>query len=147
MNVEKFMSKTAVTVTPDTPLPQVWKLIFEKHIHGLPVVDGSKKLLGIVSEEDLLNKLFPGYEDISEFSLTADNDEEVIEKLNKLKHLTAEKVMNKRVYFTRPDTLIMRALSRMMARHVRQLPVLDDNDRVVGVISKADIFRGLFKKR
>jgi CBS-domain-containing membrane protein len=143
MQVSHFMSKTAVCVSPTTPLTHIWKLIFEKHIHGIPVVDKNNKLLGIIAEEDMLKKLFPDYE---EFSFNPDNEAEVTERLEKLKHVTAEKIMNSRVYFTRSDTLIMRALSRMMAQHVRQLPVLDENDHVVGMLSKADVFRGLFRK-
>ena len=43
-------------------------------------------------------------------------------------------------YFSRESTLVMRALSRMIVRHVDQLPVLNDEDEVVGVITKGDIF-------
>ena len=74
-------------------------------------------------------------------------DEQIEVKLEKLKKLTADKVMNKKVYFTRVDTIVMRALSRMMVHKVRQLPVLDDDDRVVGMVSKADIFKGLFRRK
>ena len=146
MNVANFMSRQVVTVTPKTPLHEVWKIIFKKHIHGLPVVDERRKLLGIIAEEDLLAKLFPEYDDLEATLGKLNDDEQIKEKLGKLKKLTAEKIMSKRIVFTRPDTEVMRALSRMIVRKVRQLPVVDDDDRLVGMISKSDIFRKLFNR-
>ena len=58
----------------------------------------------------------------------------------------AKDVMNKRVVFTRKDTEIMRALSRMIVRQVDQLPVIDEAEKVVGMITKGDIFYALAKK-
>lgn len=146
MRVRDYMSSQIVSAPPNTPILEVWNLIFKKHIHGLPIVDKRKRLVGIVSEEDLLTKLFPDYNDsIPDISATeGDEDAEIKLKLEKLQHFTAEKVMSRRVYYARPDTHIMRALSRMIIRKVRQLPVLDNEDKLVGMISKGDIFDGLF---
>lgn len=150
MRVRAFMSTQVVTATPDTPIQEVWNIIFKKHIHGLPIVAKKMKLLGLVSEEDLLTRLFPDYNDvIPDFTAGEewdDEDEEIKLKLEKLQHRTAENVMNRHVYFARPDTHIMRALSRMIIRKVRQLPVLDHEDTLVGMISKGDIFDELFMR-
>jgi CBS-domain-containing membrane protein len=65
----------------------------------------------------------------------------------RISELTAKKardVMSTHVIFTRHETPIMRALSRMIVRGVDQLPVLNDHNEVVGVITKGDIFHGLF---
>lgn len=147
MQVQKFMKTSVLTASPDTTVSEIFNLFYKKHLHSLPVVDRQKHMLGIISEEDLLERLFPGYEDGIEALLSDETDEELIEKLKKVKHKTAADVMVKRVYFARVDTLVMRALSRMIVRKIRQLPVLDDDDRLVGMISKADIFRGIFKLR
>lgn len=144
MTVRQFMNSKIVTVATGTLLPQVWELITEKHIHGLPVVDTKGKFLGFISKEDMLAKLFPESE--SEEGLMSDTDEDIEERLEKLKKVTVDKVMKKEVFFTRADTNVMRALSRMIVRKVRQLPVLDDDDRHVGMISKADIFKGIFRR-
>lgn len=145
MTVKQFMNSKIVTVSTDTLLPKVWKLLSSKHISGIPVVDKDHKLVGYISKEDILVKLFPDDEDLK--NRFDDSDEQIEVKLEKLKKLTASKVMSKRVIFTRVDTLVMRALSRMMVQKVRQLPVLDEDDLVVGMISKADIFKGLFRRK
>ena len=148
MKVGQIMSQPVVTTSPTTLVNDVWKLIFKTHIHGLPIVDNHQKLIGIVSEEDLLRKLYPNYaEIIPDFSAGEDFEGEMGEKLEKLKKMTVEKVMNKQVVSTSPDSNVMRALSRMIIRKVRQLPVLSAHGKIIGMISKGDIFDGLFKKR
>ncbi len=137
------MNTKVVTATPETLLPQVWDLISRKHIHCVPVIDFRKKLVGIVSKEDILAKLFPEVEDNQD--RFDDSDEEIELKVEKLKKMTVEKIMNRRVFFTRGESNIMRALSRMIVRNVRQLPVIDESEKVVGMISKNDIFKKLFK--
>lgn len=142
MTVAQFMNSKVVTITAGTPLPEIWKLIVAKHLNGMPVVTRDKKLLGFVSKEDILAQLFPESEDVDE--TIGDTDADIEERLDKLKKMTVEKVMNRRPFFTRIDTNVMRALSRMIVRRVRQLPVLDDDDQVVGMLAKTDIFKGLF---
>ena len=145
MKVADFMSTSLVTISPDSTLSRVWELISQKHIHGLPVIDKNKKMIGFVSKEDMLSKLFPDSEDPEE--MYDDSDDTIEEKLEKLKKMTVEKVMNKKVIFTRTDTPILRALSRMIVRKIHQLPVLDDDSRLVGLISKGDVFNGMFKRK
>lgn len=145
MIVKLFMSTNVVAAEPSTPLPQIWKKFTTVRIHGLPVIDKDKKLLGIIAEEDILAKLFPDESELTELPL--EREDEIEEKVAKLKKLTAQEIMSKKVYFTREDTNVMRALSRMIVRKVRMLPVLDDDDKIVGMISKGDIFRAVFKKR
>lgn len=145
MIVRKYMNTHVVVVAPESPLPEIWQLISQKHVNGLPVVTKDKKLLGFISKENILAKLFPESEDIEE--VINETDEDILERLDKLKKLTVEKVMNPHPFFTRVDTNVMRALSRMIVRRVRQLPVLDDEDRVVGMLAKSDIFKVFFRQR
>lgn len=147
MLVSKFMTRKVITATPETSLLQVCELIFKKNVHSLPIVDKDEKLVGIISKEDLLTKLYPTYgEIIPDFSMGEDF-EDLKGKFEKLKNWNVEKIMNRRVIYTRPESNVMRALSRMIVRNVRQLPVLDDDERVMGMISKGDIFKGMFKQR
>lgn len=140
------MSARVFSVSPKTPLRDLWKAIFKKGIHGVPVVDRKKKLLGIVAEEDLLKLLYPKYEDLIEDFTSASDFEAMEEKIHELTSLNAEHIMSKKIIFTRPDAPIMRALSRMITRNVRQLPVVAENDTLVGMVTKGDVFDILFRK-
>lgn len=111
----------------------------------MPVVDQHKKLLGIVSKEDLLKKLYPNYLDLVDDFSKASDFQEMEDKVKDLIYVSAQEIMNTHVIFTRGDTPVMRVLSRMIAQKVDQLPVLSDDDIVIGMITKGDVFKGLFK--
>lgn len=146
MKVHHVMSTSIVTVTPKAKFRELWKAIFKKQVHALPVVNEEKKIIGIISEEDLLRLLYPDYRDLVNDFVRARDFEEMEEKLHDLVDLEASHVMCSRVIFTRPDTPLMRALSRMLVRGVRQLPVISHNNQLIGMVSKGDIFDALFKR-
>lgn len=146
MKVRDVMSKKVEFVSPDTPLRDLWKAIFKKHIHALPVVGKDKKMIGIVVEEDLLTPLYPNYRELVEDFVGAEDFEEMEEKIHDLVKLKANDVMNKRIIFTRDDSPVLRALSRMIVHKVHQLPVVTEENILIGVITKGDIFDSLFKK-
>lgn len=147
MIVRDLMSKKLTVVKPDTTLRDLWKSIFSHRVNAVPVVDSKGKLLGIISKEDMLKLLYPNYEDMMEDLFTSYDFDSMEERIHELNVKKARDIMCKRVVFTREDTQIMRALSRMIARRLNQLPVLSrKNDMVVGMVTKGDIFRALFKK-
>lgn len=146
MKVSDVMSKRVVTVSPETLFRDVWEKIFRRRVNALPVVDKKKKLLGIITREDLLSRLYPKYQEVMEQLETNADFEGLETRVEDLVTLRAKDLMCKKVIFTRDETLIMRALSRMIVRRVNQLPVLTEDDRVVGMITKGDIFYTLFRK-
>lgn len=140
------MKKVKHAVPPETPLRELWKIIFKKKVNALPVVDKHKRIVGIVSEQDLLKPLYPNYREVIEDFVSASDFEEMEEKVHELTKLKAKHVMNKAVIFTRTETPILRALARMLTRRVGQLPVLSEENILIGIITKGDIFDALFKK-
>ena len=146
MHISSIMSKSVTFASADLTVRAMWKLLFASKVNAIPVIDTKKKLMGIVTKEDLLKALYPDYEEYF-VDLGDIQDYEAMElKVKEMGSKTAREIMCKRVVYTRIDTPIMRALSRMIARRLNQLPVLDDEDRVVGMVTKGDIFYALFKK-
>lgn len=147
MIVSDVMSKKITLVKPGTSLRELWKTIFIHRINAVPVVDGKRKLVGIISKENVLKLLYPNYEDMLEDLFTTRDFVAMEERIHELNVKKAKDIMDKRVVFTHEDTPIMRALSRMIARRLNQLPVVSrKNDTVIGMVTKGDIFRALFKK-
>lgn len=145
MKVKQLMNKRVVSVYPEALFSEIWKIIFKKGIHGLPVVDKNKTLIGIIAEEDLLSKLYPSYQEYIDDFQSAANFEEMEKNIGELKRLRAQDVMNKTIYLTYPETPVLQALSKMIVRQVRQLPVIDRERKLIGIITKGDIFDYLFK--
>lgn len=147
MIVGDVMSKKVTVVRPDTSLRELWKTIFRRRVNAIPVVDSKKKMLGIISKEDILKLLYPDYEDLMEGLFSSYDFEEMENRIYELNTKKAGDIMCKRVIYTRQDTPVMRALSRMISRNVSQLPVLSPRtDTLVGIVAKGDIFRALFTK-
>lgn len=145
MKVRDVMSRHIITVEGNTTLRALWKKLFTAHVNALPVVDKNKKLIGILSKDDILKLLYPDYEDLIEDFFSVTDFEDMEKRLNTLGSRRASDIMCKRAVFTREDLPIMRALSRMIVRNFNQLPVLSDDDRVVGMVTKGDIFNALFR--
>ncbi len=146
MEVQNVMSPHIFTASPTTTVRELWKILFSKHMNAVPVIDEKRKLVGIITKEDMLKALFPNYEEYFEDITSYENFEEMEDKVKEVGDTKAKDVMRKIVVFTRTDTPIMRALSRMIARRLNQLPVLSKNDEVVGMVTKGDIFNALFRK-
>lgn len=146
MNIQSVMSRTILTVDPDSTIRELWKLLFKKHVNSIPVVDKKKKLLGIITKEDLLKALYPDFEEYFADISAVSDFEEMEDTIKQLGSLKAKDIMSKRVVFTRGDTPVMRALSRMIVRRLNQLPVLSPKDEVIGIVTKGDIFYALIKK-
>lgn len=147
MIISDVMSKKVTVVKPDISLRELWKTIFKRRVNAVPVVDAKKKMLGIITKDDILKLLYPDYEDLMEGLFSSYDFEEMEDRIHELNVKKARDIMCKRVIFTREDTPIMRALSRMISKSVNQLPVLSrTSDTLVGIVAKGDIFRALFKK-
>lgn len=146
MKVHAVMSTHIYTASPDTTVKELWVLLFTKHKNAIPVVDAKQKLVGIITKEDLLKALYPNYEQYLEDIPMFENFEAMEDKVRELGNVKARKIMCMKVIYTRSETPLMRALSRMIVRRLNQLPVLSENDEVIGMITKGDIFSALFKK-
>lgn len=144
MKVADIMRKSLISVSEETPIKDVVRLIFNLGISGVPVVKG-KKLLGIVTEQDILSKMYPSLQELTEDYVHA-RDFESMEK-NILDNLETpvRKIMNKKVKTISPSTPIMNAQSLMLVNQFSKLPVVDKNKNLIGIVSQGDIFRQLIK--
>ncbi len=148
MKVSTVMTRGVITIGPQASIREVSKVIFKKKVKAIPVVDAKKRLLGIVTRESLLERFYPDYKKLfSGGDAFPDFEDMEGDVAAKFRGLTAEKIMTPHVIYTREDTPLMRALSRMIVRRVNQLPVLSDRGTLVGMVTKGDIFYSMFKKQ
>ncbi|MFM7583470.1 MAG: CBS domain-containing protein [Caldilinea sp.] len=130
MLVRDRMTSPAVTVTAETPFQDALKLMRDRRLRRLPVVDSAGRVVGIVSESDLLHA--------SPSPATSLSVWEVNYLLWKLK---IGDIMTHRVLTIEEETPIEDAASLMVNNKIGGLPVVDGRDRLVGVITETDIFR------
>ncbi|MFE7589067.1 CBS domain-containing protein [Kitasatospora sp. NPDC057512] len=129
------MTSPVVLVSPETGFREIVTLLSEYDITGVPVVDPEGRPLGVVSEADLLRTLAAQDDPASLLpapeSAQAGPDGEV----------TAADLMTAQPVCTTPGTSVV-AAARLMSRHgLKRLPVLDEEGRVVGMVSRGDLLR------
>ena len=130
MFVRDRMSSPAVTVRANTPFQDALKLMRDHQCRRLPVVNKQGKLVGIVSERDLLHA--------APSSATSLSIWEVQYLLTKIQ---IKEIMTKDVITTHPGAPIQDAARLMVASKIGGLPVVDEHNGIVGVITETDIFR------
>lgn len=111
------MSTDPSVINKDKDLADAARLLYEKRVHGLPVVDKRKNLVGIISPTDILKTLPDEYDDVVEKYYTS--------------NLTP-------VYQDNPITIIMEIIN---ITNETALPVLNDERKLVGVVSEGDLFK------
>ncbi|HQO58902.1 MAG TPA: CBS domain-containing protein [Candidatus Omnitrophota bacterium] len=113
------MVQNVVVVHQDTPLLEVMRILVEKQISGLPVVDKEEKLIGVITEKDLLRLLVS----------------DVITS-----HEVVGDYMSLDVQFFSPDESVINICEFFIKTNLRRVPIVE-NGRVIGLISRRDIIK------
>jgi acetoin utilization protein AcuB len=129
MLVKERMTRNPITIRPDTPVTEAQAMMKREKIHHLPVVDKDEKLVGIVSEKDLL------YASPSPASTLS-----VYEMSSLLAKLKVEKVMSKNPVTVTEDVPLEEAARMMADRGIGGLPIMRGSS-LVGIITESDLFR------
>lgn len=145
MFVRDVMISNVRTVKKGDLIRAVAATICTNKISGLPVVDDDNKLLGIISEKDILNALLPSYSDFLEDPVRARDFQSMENSYRDVLVRTVESLMTKRVFSVAPDELVMQAASKMALHRFRRIPVVEDN-LLVGIVSLGDIHKAIFKR-
>ena len=120
----------------------VARLIFGRGINGVPVCKG-KKVVGFVTERDILAKFYPSMQDYMEDPVHSADFEGMEEKLDEILSLPVSEIMSHTPTTITADTPLLRAQSTMMVEKIGRLPVVDEKGNLVGILSKGDIFKAV----
>ncbi|HWE19320.1 MAG TPA: CBS domain-containing protein, partial [Hyphomicrobiaceae bacterium] len=132
-----------VTVQPSASVKEVAKLLLEQGISAVPVVDDQGKLVGVVSEGDLLHRPEIGSERRRSWWLLGLTDEETLaaEYVKAHAHKVAD-VMTRKVITAAPDASLHELATLMEANAIKRVPIVEDG-RLVGIVSRANLVRAL----
>ncbi len=133
MLVHERMTTNPITVLSDTPVPDALKLMHDRKIRRTPVLDHSGKLVGIVSEKDLLYA-----------SPSPTTSLSVYEVHYLMARLTVEKVMTKHIISVDGETPLEEAARIMADNKIGGLPVVNEG-KLVGIITETDMFRAFLE--
>ncbi|MBD3880217.1 CBS domain-containing protein [Phormidium tenue FACHB-886] len=144
--VADVMTLNPLVVQPETPLAEAIKILAERRISGLPVVDSAGKLIGVISETDLMwqetGVKSPAFITILDSVIFLENPAKYEQELHKALGQTVGEVMTKKNLVTvKPSKTLRGAAQLMHDRNVHRLPVVDDADQVIGILTRGDIIR------
>lgn len=146
MLVRDVMVTNVRTAKKDDLIRSVAVTICTNKVSGLPVVGDDKKLVGMISEKDVLNALLPSYSDFLEDPIRARDFLSMEKSYCEVLSRKVESLMTKRVFSVSPDDLVMQAASQMALHRFRRIPVVDDLGLLVGIVSLGDIHKAIFKR-
>jgi CBS domain-containing protein len=141
------MSKTIDSVGVHESVENISRIIFGRGINGVPVVDNDNKVVGFITERDILNQFYPSVEEYIQDPLHESNFEDMEEKISHIFSLHAGEIMSKDPVTINGNVELLKAQSLMFIHKVGRLPVVDSEKHLVGMITKSDIFRSLVGDR
>lgn len=143
MRASDVMTKDVITVRPETPVLQVARTLLERHISGVPVVDDDGRVIGIVSEGDLMRRIQGETEGRGSWWLALfTSSVERMREFVKAHGQTARHVMTDNP-ITVPPTAHVGEIARLLEQHrIKRVPVVE-NGKPVGIVSRANLLHAL----
>lgn len=144
MRVRDVMTSPVLSVTPETPVRDALRVMLDKRVSGLPVVDEVGMLVGLVSEGDFLRRSELGTEKRRSWFDFLRGSGRAAEAYAHSHGRTVGEVMSREVVTISHNAPLEEAVGLMEKRHIRRLPVTDGE--ALGIVTRSDILRALLPK-
>ena len=153
LKAKDVMTTPVITITVDTPLKRAAEILDENSFSGVPVVDEEEKLVGILSETDILrytqqiigqplrdpHRVFTKSQEILHIDITHRG----VEVIELVANTTVETLMTVELYTVLEDTPLSEVVRLMHEHNVNRIPVVDENNLLMGIVTRADIISAL----
>ncbi|HCL78511.1 MAG TPA: CBS domain-containing protein [Synergistaceae bacterium] len=130
------MHRDLTAVMEDDLVHEAVRVLYNHNISGVPVLDGDWKLVGYLTESDILQSAVPTYLEVLAKSTFLEEDENgLLARFKSFGNRPVRDFMNDKPLSVEPDTSLMVISDLMIRKHVKRLPVVEDG-RLVGIISR-----------
>jgi len=156
MKVEEVMTKKVITLKSSQTVSEAVGQLAEHGISGAPVIDEHGKLVGMVTEQDIIGALktrskhiemvYPSLSVLSVAFVEKDDIKETIEAFGEIAALKIEKIMARPPIYAEKGTDLAKVVELMSLKAINRVPVMDSG-KLVGIVSRADIIKGLAKSK
>ena len=147
ITAKDIMSTDLITVKKDTDIKTLSNLFIDKKINSVPVVDDEGKLIGIVSETDLVYQdaslHIPTVFSIFDSIFYLQSSKHFKEDLNKITGSKVKDIMTNKVLSIKENESIYDIASIITEKKFYSIPVVDDNDKLKGIVSRFDIIKSM----
>lgn len=146
MKVSELMTREVMTIPPEMNVREAARHLFEKQISGLPVVDENRKVVGMITEKEIIGMALPKYaEQYGDFDVIL-HEEPFIKMIAEADKIKVKEIMRKEVLCVGEDVSVAEVARLMIAKKARRIPVLDKEKKLVGIIARADIVKKIARE-
>ncbi|MHC1728465.1 MAG: CBS domain-containing protein [Syntrophobacteraceae bacterium] len=146
LRAKDIMTREVLTVTPETEVADIAKLLLERHLNGVPVVDEKDNIVGIVCQSDLIAEQkkvsLPSFFNLLDSFIPISSTRKAEKEVQKITAMKAADAMTPDPVTISPETALDEIASIMVNRNYHTLPVTEDG-KLVGIVGKEDILRTL----
>jgi len=136
LRLKDIMTREVITIKPDQSLEETWKLLRRHRIRGAPVIDGAKKLLGIVSIADFLK--------VADWRMCNTVMARLKLFFSNKSSYTVEQIMTTPVLVGHENMLLTEAFLIFSEKGINHLPLVDENGGLVGILTRLDLLSALY---
>lgn len=146
LKAKDIMSEELITVTPATPVIEAARILLEKRINGLPVVDEAGRLVGIICQSDLVaqQKRFPipSVFNLLDGLIPISSPKGLEKEMQKIAASRVAEAMSPNPETVNPESSLEEIATLMVSKGFHTLPVVE-RGKLVGIIGKEDVLRTL----
>lgn len=139
------MTKTVITAKPDDRIKDIASLLYRRNLSGVPIIDDSNKVIGIVTEFDFINPdlevHIPTYVDFLDSLEVDDTTNEMDEAVDRLKEATIDQIMTRDVKTVLETTDVKEVVKMITTYRINPIPVVDNQNTLIGIVSRADLIK------
>jgi len=150
LKVRDIMITPVITVKPDTTVRELADILAQNKISGVPVVDDQDRVLGMVSEADVIvqdaDLHFPYYIQFLEGVIYLQSVHKFEERFRKAFGSKVSEIMTEDVISVSPDHTVREVATLMADRDVNRVPVTEDG-RLLGIVTRGDIVRAIAQQK
>ncbi|MEQ8785686.1 MAG: CBS domain-containing protein [Pirellulaceae bacterium] len=142
--VRELMSKDVVNIHFHETVHDALQLMVENRLAALPVIDGHRHCVGMISTADLIDLTLEVDDELNDASKGPASPQWLLDQFAEgLGHQKIEELMTENVTNIGPDAPLLEATSLMVKHHIHHLPVVDDEGKLLGILSTIDILRAV----
>jgi CBS domain-containing membrane protein len=142
-----IMSRNVLTVRADTPLPQAWALLRRHQIKALPVIDGEQRVVGVVTQADFIKLAELDTPERFSAQALAARLRQIVARVRNAGPERVEQIMATAVRSAPATRPIAELVPMFAASGHHHIPILDADQRLVGIITQADLIVALYEQR
>ncbi|KLU60436.1 inosine-5'-monophosphate dehydrogenase [Peptococcaceae bacterium CEB3] len=146
MQVKDIMSSAVISLLSEDSVQKAASLICLRKISGIPVVDEEMKFIGMLSEKDILRAIYPSYREFYDDPAEFRAFEDLSRRYDSTVNLKVKDIFTRQTIAVEPETPVLKALSLMVTKRIRRLPVVDETGKLIGIISQGDVHQALFNE-